>query len=266
VNSKNDAPQNGVPPHSPNGKKDRSGWWQVGVAIMAVVVAGIAAGFSLYQANQASQQNEVSEQQALVTLVSAIAQDPQTIQQETEAFKGNQAAVDNAVSGTDFTELTDSEEASYLIGLLKGNGVTAIEYYETGLGLEASQSDTRTINLLDSAIAEATSDKDPRTLANAWYALASISYQDGETSSYSKDLTNAKNAFSSSLGATSFEYDRNLAYLRLFDGSYKAAAHDCVTARTELNEASTILANIHSSPGPGDSAIMAQILKNCPHA
>jgi hypothetical protein len=247
-------------------EKDRSGWWQVWVAIFAAIVALVAGGFSWLQADQAKRQNVVSEQQALVTLVSAIAQDPQTIQQQTEAFKGNQAAQDNAISGTDFTELTDSEEASYLISLLNGTGVTAIEYYETALGLETSQSDTRSINLLNSAIAEATSDEDPRTLANAWYAQASISYQHGDNSNYSKDLTNAQNAFSASLGATPLEYDRNLAYLKLFDGSYKAAAHNCVTAWAEMNEASTILGNIRSSPGPGDSAIMGQIVKDCPHA
>jgi len=134
------------------------------------------------QASEAKQQNIVSEQQALVTLVAAIAQDPQIVAQESDAFKGNQAALANAVAGTNFTELTDSEEADYLITLLNGAGVTAIEYYETALGLEASESHTRALNLLNSAISEATKDSDPRTLANAWEAEAAISYSSGDSS------------------------------------------------------------------------------------
>lgn len=246
--------------------KDRSGWWQVGVAILAAVVAAVAGGFSWLQASQAKQQNIVSEQQALVTLVSAIAQSPQSIAQESGAFKGNQAALANAVAGTNFTELTDSEEAYYLIRLLNGAGVTAIEYYETALGLEASESYTRALNLLNSAVSEATNDSDPRTLANAWEAEAIISYNSGNYSSYSHDLMNAQNAYLPSLGATHIEYERNLVYLKFFDASYKAGGGNCLTAWTEIKEAYSILAKINSSQSTADSSIDAQVLKECPSA
>ena len=253
------------PPNKKN-KKDKSSWAQVWVAAIAAAIA-IGAGIVSYlQANQAKQQNIVSEQQALVTLVSTIAQDPQTITQESEAFKGNQSALANAVSGTNFTELADSEEANYLIGLLHGTGVTAIEYFQTALGLEASESNTRALNLLNSAIQEATNDSDPRTLANAWYAKASISYEIGNSSGYSQDLTNAQNAFSAKVGATPIEYDRNLVYLKLFDASYKAGSHNCVAATSEMNKAYNMAKKLNINTSGGDSSLKSQILKNCPHS
>jgi hypothetical protein len=245
---------------------DRAAWWQVWVAIPVAVIALVAAGFSLQQANAARQQNTVSEQQELVTLVSDIAQDPQIVTQESEAFKGNQSALANAVSGTNFTELADSEEADYLIGLLHGAGVTAIEYYETALGIEASDSHTRALNLLNSAVQEATNDSDPRTLANAWYAEASISYNIGNSSGYSEDLTHAQNAFSASLGATPIQYDRNLIYLKFFDASYKAAARNCMLATSEINDANSMLKKLNISPSSADISIMGEILDDCPHA
>lgn len=253
----------------PEDKNGRAAWWQkaqVYVAIPVAIVAIVTAGFSLLQASAARQQNTVSEQQELVALVSAIAQEPQTIAQESGAFKGNQSGLADAESGTNFTELTDSEEADYLIGLLNETGVSAIEYYETALGLEASESNTRALNLLNSAVQEATKDDDPRTLANAWYAEASISYETGNSSGYSQDLTNAMNAFSASLGATPIEYDRNLIYLKLFDASYKAGAHNCVAATPEMNAAYNMAKTLNITPGPGDSGIRSQILNDCPHA
>lgn len=246
--------------------KDKASWWQVYVAIPAAIIALGAAGFSYLQTNAARQQNTVSEQQELVTLVSDIAQDPQIVTQESEAFKGNQSALANAVSGTNFTELTDSEEADYLIGLLHGTGVTAIEYYETALGIEASDSHTRALSLLNSAVKEATNDSDPRTLANAWYAEASISYNTGNYSGYSQDLANAQNAFSASLGATPVQYDRNLIYLKFFDASYKAAADNCAVATSEINEANSMLKKLNINPSSADISIASQILKDCPHA
>jgi hypothetical protein len=173
----------------------------------------------------------------------------------------------NPAAGTGFTELTDSEEADYLIKLLNGRGVTAIEYYETGLGLEASESDTRAGELLTDAVNEAEADSDPRTLTNAWEAEASIAFRVGNYSTYSKDLTNAQNAFSSKLGATHAEYNRNLVYLKLFDASCKAGASECLTAWNEMTEAKNLAKHLGAKLTVSDSSIInQQILVDCPHA
>jgi hypothetical protein len=245
--------------------KDKVGWAQVWVGLAAAAVAIVAGIFSWVQADQAKQQNIVNEQQALVSLVSAIAQDPQNIAQESGTFKGNPAAVNNAEVGTSFTELTDSEEADYLIKVLNGIGVTAIEYYETGIGLEAGVSDKRALQLLADAVTEAKKDLDPRTLQNAWLAEASIWYQAGNYSNYSQDITQAQEAFSPSLGASLYEYNRNLAYVKLFDASYKAGANRCAIAWKEMNEANNSLKGLNG-PSQADSIIMTNIRRDCPRA
>jgi hypothetical protein len=239
-------------------------WAQFWAAFAAALIAIGAGAVSWWQADQSRQQNVVSEQQALVSFVSAIAGDPQTMEQESEAFKGNQSAQGNAQAGTSFVELTDSEEAAYLITLLGGHGVTAIEYYETAIGLEASESYTRSAALLTAAVNEATADSDPRTLANAWYAQATIAFRKGEYSSYSSDLTNAQNAFSAKLGATNAEYNGNLVYLKLFDASYKAGSGDCPTALSEMAGSQNLATRLGIKLTASDSGIINQIKMTCP--
>jgi hypothetical protein len=50
--------------------------------------------------------------------------------------------------GIQLTQLADAEEAADVIRLLNGNGVTAIGYFETALGLQAGQSDYQALQLL----------------------------------------------------------------------------------------------------------------------
>lgn len=234
--------------------KDVAGWAQACVALAAAIVAIVAAVYSASQVAQAKQQNTVSEQQALVSLVSTIAQDPVTIDEENAV--GSLATSNSALLGTDFTELTDSEEAVVLIHLLHGNGVTAIEYYETGIGLEAaSESDKRAMQMFVLAAAEAPKDLDPRTLSNAWLAAALLEYHAGDSAKYHSDLSEAEKAFSQKLGASTEESNRNVAYLSLVDASLKAGAH-CQAALAEMKAAKSL---ISGQPSKSDQELEKQI-------
>jgi hypothetical protein len=142
--------------------------------------------------------------------------------------------------------------------------VTAIEYYETAIGLEASESYTRSAAYLTAAVSEATADSDPRTLANAWYAQATIAFRKGQYSGYSIDLTNAKNAFSAKLGATTAEYNGNLVYLKLFDASYKAGSDECPTALSEMAGSQNLAAQLGVKLTASDAGIINQIKTTCP--
>ncbi len=255
-----------APPGQASRRKDIVGWAQVIVAVGAALVAFVAAIYTGLQVGQAKQQNTVSEQQALVSLISGIARDPETIDQENGAFGTAGLATSNsALVGTEFTELTDSEEAATLIGLLHGHGVTAIEYYETAEGLEASESDERAMYMFGMAIKTARGNLDPRTLSNAWLALAGIAYHAGDDAKYDSDMAAAQNAYSSKLGASIAEYDRNVAYLRLVDASLRANAGGCPQALAEMSSAETLISSFRNPSGPSkaDTLLEKEIKSHC---
>lgn len=124
-------------------KKHSQPWYRNPSALIslgAMTVALISAAISAYQVNLAQQQNTASEQQELLTLVGNIAQDPANIAQQSLIFKNNTSAISQAQAGAEFVELADAEEAINIVGLLKGNGVTATEYYEIAIGLQPGES------------------------------------------------------------------------------------------------------------------------------
>jgi hypothetical protein len=214
----------------------RSAILAVGAMIISIASAGVS-GYLASQANEvAEQQKVVAEQQELVTLIANIAQEPATIAQESATFYNNAAALHNAEVGTQLTELADSEEAAYLIGLLHHDGVTAVEYYYAAVGLQAGESDAQALSLLESA---ATLPADPRTHANILRAEAEILYQFGKDSEAEHYIMLAEQAYKVP-GVTSAEYTYNLAYTELFDAQYQARI-SCSKAQGEVTNAATIL-------------------------
>ncbi len=217
------------------------------ISLAAMLIALLSAGASAYLANKANgvaaQQEIVAEQQELVSLVADIAQEPATIAQEAVTFKGNPAAFHNAETGTQLTELADSEEAVYIIGLLHHNGVAAVEYYYTAVGLQAGESDAEALSLLGTA---ATLPADPRTRANILRTAAQILYELGRGSEAEHDINLAEQAFDVP-DVTNEEYSNNMAYTELFDAQYQALIN-CSTAKVEVTAATNILKTIPNTP------------------
>lgn len=232
-------------------------WRRVGKAlagITPVLVAVAAAIFALVQANAATNQNIDSERQELISLVASIAQEPQNIDQAGATFKAGSPALHAVQVGIQLTELADAEEAADVISLLNGNGVTAVEYFETAVGLQAGESDYQALQFLQKAAAIKNSD--PRTQANVLHEEAEIYYGLGP-SYYSKaeqaDAL-AGVAFNSGPDIPSVNRLNNVAFTDLFDAFYQSTI-SCTTAIAEQSAAASLISN---DPAIDTSAMQSQ--------
>jgi hypothetical protein len=233
-------------------------WWRrhrkplaaVSGAVIPMIISIIAAAFSYSQVNAARQQNVLNEREELITFVADIAQEPQNLDQESATFIANPAALRAAQSGTQTTELVESEEAANLVRLLNGNGVTALEYLEIAVGLEAGQSDFQALHFL--GIAASIKNTDPRTQASILHAEATIFYSLG--GSYypraERDDARSETVYENAPDGTFANRQSNLAFSELFDAYYQATI-SCPTALKEEICAMAILKETPAVKSPG---------------
>jgi hypothetical protein len=232
--------------------------WLTLISLGAMAVALVSAGFTYAQVAAAKQQNVNAEQQELVSLVGAIAQYPASIDQQSEIFKHNYSAISQTQTGDEFTELADSEEAVNLIGLLDGKGVTAIEYYETAVGLQLGESDALPLQFLAAALRLT---QFPETRASIWRLEAQIYYETGSASSAERADTLAGRAFDNASDVATTYPMYNLAYTKLFDAYYQAAIPSCANAWAEVNTAVNILRALRRSPAPPPPSASAAVAR-----
>jgi len=239
------APDGMTAPLPGNSARQRLTWRRAGKALAStapVLVAVAAAVFALIQANAAYKQNADSERQELISLVASIAQEPQNIDQAKAIFKANQSELHSAESDIQLTELADAEEAADVIRLLDGNGVTAVEYFETATGLQAGQSDHQALQLLQQAAA--LPDVDPRTQANILHEEAQIYYALGPRHYGTAEMEDRLSAavFNSGPDIPPVNRLNNVAYTELFDAYYQATI-SCATAVAEQTRAKSLVAD-----------------------
>jgi hypothetical protein len=239
-----------------NDTTSRTPWYnQTFIAAIAAVISVVSLGLSAYFASSANgvagQQALNGEQQELVTLITDIAQEPATMAQETASLQHNQSALDNAKVGIQLTELAEAEEANYLLGVLPGSTLTAIDYYYTAMGLEAGESDTQAYSLLQTA---GRMSADPRTSANILRGEAQILYEGGDPKAAANDIRLAFLAFSGR-GATKVQQDYNQAYTDFFDAQYQAQ-FDCAKAHDEVTDGKKQLALIAQYPDQDTTALV----------
>jgi hypothetical protein len=231
-------------------------WWKtpataipIFVSILAIAVAAWSWALSY---GQTSQQNTVNEEQELVTLVGDIAQEPATVSQESVTFNHEPGAFNNAKVGSQLTELAEGEESANLIDRLRGTGVvTALEYYETGLGLLAADSDARALSFFARA---ATPQADPRTHANALRSEAILLYQLGKVAVAERDDAKAEAVFEGLREVPPSAQADNIATSFLTDAGYQASI-DCATALSELYRAEKLIAH---TPGSSSASLTQQ--------
>jgi hypothetical protein len=210
--------------------------------MIPVLISVAAAIFALVQASAAKDQNIDSERQELVSLVASIAQEPQNIDQAAATFKANPPEFHAVQVGIQMTQLADAEEAADVISLLNGNGVTAIEYFETALGLQAGQSDYQALQLLQKAAGIKNSD--PRTQANVLHEEAEIYYGlgPGYYAKAERADTLAGAAYDSGPDIPAVDRLNNIAFTDLFDAFYQSAI-SCTAAVAEQKSGESLISN-----------------------
>jgi hypothetical protein len=241
---------------SKNDTTSRTPWYnQTFIAAIAAVISLVSLGLSAYFASRANgvagQQALNGEQQELVTLITDIAQEPATMAQETASLQHNQSALDNARVGIQLTELAEAEEANYLLGVLPGSSLTAIDYYYTAMGLEAGESDTQAYSLLQTA---GRMSADPRTSANILRSEAQILYDSSDAKAAANDIGRAFLAFSAP-GVSQVLREYNQAYTDFFDAQYQAQL-DCAKAHDEVTDGKKELALIAQYPDQDTTALV----------
>jgi hypothetical protein len=256
-----------VTPKKPKKAKKPKAWYQKNkniIAILTTVISVIAATAAIFQVNEARDQNAAAEQEELLTVVSNLAQVPSMLSQESVTFKSNPAELQNAQSGTDETQLADSEEAVNLISLLHGNGVTADEYYEVAMGLQNNGGDAQALGLLGIAASRAAS---PRIHADIWRDDAQIYYSLSQASEAGRYIMLAYRAFNGPDISRGSKINNEI-YTKLFDAVYQASIN-CPTAREEVSFAEGLIKNNQGSQGAG---VLAQEIRTnaaiarCPEA
>jgi hypothetical protein len=239
-----------------NDTTSRTPWYnQTFIAAIAAVISLVSLGLSAYFASRANgvagQQALNGGQQELVTLITDIAQEPATMAQETASLQHNQSALDNAKVGIQLTELAEAEEANYLLGVLPGSSLTAIDYYYTAMGLEAGESDTQAYRLLQ---AGGRMSADPRTRANILRGEAQILYEGADAKAAENDVRLAFLAFNAP-GVTPVLQDYNRAFTDFFDAQYQARL-DCRVAENEVTDGKQQLTNIAQYPDQDTTALV----------
>jgi len=214
------------------------------ISLGAMMIALISAGISAYQVNLARQsniasaeQNVATEQQELVTLVADIAQDPATVSQETLTLGKNASAISQEQSSGELTELADAEEATSIVRLLNGNGVTAAEYYSIALGLEVGESYGQALDYLGTAVKLPA---DPRIHASILRLEAAIYYSLDRPAAAELDDELAAQSFNHIPDVTEENLEANVAFTDLWDAYYQIPI-SCSRALTDVESAARII-------------------------
>lgn len=196
---------------------------------LSVLAAGASIIIGNHSAQLARQQNDNTQRQELVTLVTDIAQGQQ----------GSSSANGNSVSAQ-LTQLGEAEEANNIINGLPPADVSSVERYIVGTGLQGGEDYQPALMVLKKAAQEAS---DPRTAADAWRGAAAISYKLGLTSQAENDTNLARTSFYRP-GVLEFNKNENVAYTDLFDvyfQIYYKAPMDCSAAVNECDTAAGLI-------------------------
>jgi hypothetical protein len=239
------------------GRRARNAWsaWfakkkpRVNMAtLVATLISVVSAGAAIWQVQQATNQNRATEQQQLVTLVSSLAQVPALLAQEQATLGSKPASLQVAESGTDETQLADSEEAAALIQTLNGNGVTSDEYYEVAMGLQSNDSFAQATALLSKAAHEGSASS-PRIMADIWRDEAQISYELSNVPAAEHYIQLAYAAFDGRQMSKPARLG-NTVYTKLFDAAYQASI-SCSTAEAEVSYAAGLITKDGDLNTPG---------------
>jgi hypothetical protein len=211
----------------------------IATAIVSVIAAGAAIGaliISLISLNVAEKQNTNAQVQALVSLVTAIAQEPSNMAQAAESIKDNPGLLNTENAQIELAELGEAEAANSVIGQLPAADVSSVEKYLVGMALEGGDDYYPAITLLTSAAKEAS---DPRTAANSWRGAADANAMIGQYSNAEQDIKQAENSFNEP-GVTAVSKEYNTAQTEFYDISIRTN-FDCTGALTEWNDAEALI-------------------------
>jgi hypothetical protein len=206
------------------------------VSVIAVAAAILALIISYRSLNVAKEQNTNAQVQALVSLVTAIAQEPSNMAQASESIKNNPSLLNTENAQIELAELGEAEAASSIIGQLPSADVSSVEKYLVGMALEGGDDYYPAITLLTSAAKEAS---DPRTAANSWRGAADANAMIGQYSNAEQDIKQAENSFDKP-GVTEVSREYNTAQTEFYDISIRAN-FDCAGALTEWNKAEALI-------------------------
>ena len=209
------------------------------VAVAAAIIALISAAISLAtftvnmkQENLTAQQNDNSERQELVMLVTDITQEPNNMAQAAESIKNNRNLLNTVDSNILLSELAEGEEAYAIIQKLPGADVSSVEWYQAGVALLAGNDDNDALTAFENA---ANAHSDPRTEADALRNAAQIHYELGENSKAIVDIDRALGSFYTP-GVTKVANENNMAYTEFFDIPYQVKLR-CSNALAEWQQA-----------------------------
>jgi tetratricopeptide (TPR) repeat protein len=206
------------------------------ISAIAAVAAVAALIVSLHSLNVAEEQNTNAQVQALVSLVTAIAQEPSNMAQAAESIKGNPGLLNTENAQIELAELGEAEAAASVIGQLPSADVSSVEKYLVGMALEGGDDYYPAITLLTSAAKEAS---DPRTAANSWRGAADAYAMIGQYSDAEQDIKQAENSFDKP-GVTEVSEEYNTAQTEFYDISIRVN-FDCTGALTEWNKAEALI-------------------------
>jgi hypothetical protein len=206
------------------------------VSVIAAAAAILALIISYRSLNVAKEQNTNAQVQALVSLVTAIAQEPSNMAQASESIKNNPGLLNTENAQIELAELGEAEAASSIIGQLPPADVSSVEKYLVGMALEGGDDYYPAITLLTSAAEEAS---DPRTEANSWRGAADAYAMIGQYSNAEKDIKLAETAFNTP-GVTPASMEYNTAQTEFYDIPIRVN-FDCTGALTEWNTAETLI-------------------------
>jgi hypothetical protein len=206
------------------------------ISAIAAVAAVAALIVSLHSLNVAEEQNTNAQVQALVSLVTAIAQEPSNMAQAAESIKGNPGLLNTENAQIELAELGEAEAAASVIGQLPSADVSSVEKYLVGMALEGGDDYYPAITLLTSAAKEAS---DPRTAANSWRGAADANAMIGQYSNAEQDIKQAENSFNEP-GVTAVSKEYNTAQTEFYDISIRTN-FDCTGALTEWNDAEALI-------------------------
>jgi hypothetical protein len=243
-------------------ESSRRPWYKDATALIslaAMIVTVISAVTAIVQTNISEQQNAasaqaniMSDQEELVTLVTAIAQNSALIAPQPADLQGNQGGASQTTSEADFTVLTDSEEAEHIIDLLHSNGVTATDYFETALGLQTGENYSSALSLLAKGVNLST---DPRTHASILRDQAEIFYDLGDTRSAEMRDEIAEQSFDHVPGVTNAAKENNTADTEFFDSWFQATI-SCSTAEAEMTAGEKVYTQYSGAMSPGTASAL----------
>lgn len=218
------------------------------ITLIAALAAVASALYAYGQERVTKQQDVIAEQQQLLTLVSAIIQEPSQLLQAEQSLKGS-ALVDVDVQ-YESELVANCEAAVNLVNTLNGQGVTGIEYVQIAEGLRGTDNLTALAYLAHGAKIAL----DPNTRVDALRAAANILYQLGGAQNDKlahQDMLTALSAFDGKEDFTTDAENSNIVTY-LIDADKQIKLKQCSTAAQEIRNANSLIRSLGSAAGiPG---------------